>query len=539
MSCPGCKSLFRLPEELAGEQVRCQKCKQLFVVSMPMSGTIEPPVLATEPAPEASSPSAPPGSAPIEPTAPQAPADEVVMATVAEPKKEKPQPPPLPKTPMPTERPASALGALALLLLFVLGMFATGTFATIWIFTHLSPPLPIATASPLKVVREANQNAFWDENRNKNADKDKIREKDDRFWKENHPAVMPVPINLGPGDKAFVPGLTQHAAFVDHGKWGQDGPYSLYRVHLKEATTYHFYVGAFQVEPRLRVLAGEDVVADRLGQAPHDRVIVAYQPKRSGDYLLWITTRERVPGRFDLVITPESRANPIQVDLTVQPTYTDNHALRIEDSLDPGPNGFGPYRDYEVKLEAEKEYNISIVNARFLPVLRIDDNKPMTAPPIVGQFPPPLNHTFRPPTTGKYRVRVTSEHYGVGDYTLKIVPRSIAVQTILAAPDENGTYVDRRAFTPSDPNQIGRGPYKAYLVQLEEGKTYRVEMSLGNSPTSLTAFSPNNEQVGDVSGRKDAALTIVARQSGTYRIHAAADLPKVREEYTLRITTQP
>src|SRR5687768_11607862 len=30
--CPGCRSLFRLPEELAGRQARCQKCGQRFLV---------------------------------------------------------------------------------------------------------------------------------------------------------------------------------------------------------------------------------------------------------------------------------------------------------------------------------------------------------------------------------------------------------------------------------------------------------------------------------------------------------------------------
>src|ERR1700730_13772908 len=30
--CVSCRSLIRLPDELAGKQVRCQKCNQLFIV---------------------------------------------------------------------------------------------------------------------------------------------------------------------------------------------------------------------------------------------------------------------------------------------------------------------------------------------------------------------------------------------------------------------------------------------------------------------------------------------------------------------------
>jgi hypothetical protein len=67
------------------------------------------------------------------------------MATLASPKQEKSIPPPLPKTLVPEEPPASVLGTLALLLLDFLGMLGTGAAATIWIVTHLSPTLRITT----------------------------------------------------------------------------------------------------------------------------------------------------------------------------------------------------------------------------------------------------------------------------------------------------------------------------------------------------------------------------------------------------------
>src|SRR5258708_6345240 len=39
-TCPNCKALFRLDNELAGKKVKCQKCQHLFVVPEPSDGTV-------------------------------------------------------------------------------------------------------------------------------------------------------------------------------------------------------------------------------------------------------------------------------------------------------------------------------------------------------------------------------------------------------------------------------------------------------------------------------------------------------------------
>jgi predicted Zn finger-like uncharacterized protein len=41
-TCPSCKAIFRLAEELAGKKVKCQKCQGLFVVPTGEAGTMEP-----------------------------------------------------------------------------------------------------------------------------------------------------------------------------------------------------------------------------------------------------------------------------------------------------------------------------------------------------------------------------------------------------------------------------------------------------------------------------------------------------------------
>ena len=538
-SCPGCKSLFRLPDDLAGQEVRCQKCAQLFVVPIPKTGATDPSVVAPESPPAAAPSTAPPEEASSTAAqAPQTPVKDVLMTTLAAPNEEKPKPPPLPKTFVPPERPASVVGALVLLLLFLMALFGTGAFATIWIVTNLSPPLPITSGPPLHAGRDGNQNFEFG-----NA---KDWQKDDRFFEDKRQALAPEPVNFGFDNKAIVNGWTDQAPFIDHGKWNQDGPYRLYRVRLQEATTYNFYVGANQFEPRLRVFDGEKLVADRSGQAPHDRLMVSYQPKRAGDYTLWITTRKRVVGNFTLIVAPESRGKSIPVDLTLQPSYTGQHALRLEDPLDSGASAIGPYRDYEVKFDADREYAISIASAMFRPVLRIDDNKPVVPHnnPVVQQnpnpFAPQIDHSFRPAINGKHRVRVTSEQFGTGVYVLKIEPRPFALQRIIAGLDDKGSFAEQRQLTATDPQRTGRGSYKEYLlVDLVKGKKYGIEMSLGDSPTALTLLDPENIEVKSVAGQKNASLTFVADYAGTYRLHVFAPLPKNRAEYSLRITTEP
>jgi predicted Zn finger-like uncharacterized protein len=47
-TCPSCKAIFRLAEELAGKKVKCQKCQSLFVVPAGEAGTMEPGVYVPE-----------------------------------------------------------------------------------------------------------------------------------------------------------------------------------------------------------------------------------------------------------------------------------------------------------------------------------------------------------------------------------------------------------------------------------------------------------------------------------------------------------
>ena len=116
--CSECQSEFRFPEDWAGTEVHCAKCGKVLIVPMLEAKSEE----------------------------------TVVIATLAEPKEE------TSKSSASAERSASVVGALALLLLFLMSLFGVGAFATIWIATHLGPPIRITSAPPLHAIRDVKLN---------------------------------------------------------------------------------------------------------------------------------------------------------------------------------------------------------------------------------------------------------------------------------------------------------------------------------------------------------------------------------------------
>jgi hypothetical protein len=483
----------------------------MFVVPVATIGVAEP-VVPVENAPGPPQPE-------VVKTRPQ---DDVIAATLAETKEEapvaRPKPPPLPKSPPTQEATVGMLGAVALLLFFLLGLFGTGAFAFVWVATHLSAPLPVSAAPPLHAGNDANRNVGEKKN-------DGLILRD----KGNRPPVMPEQINFGPDGKGFVNDrMEMPAAWIDHDGWDKDGPYRLFKISLLEGKTYHFHVSGLGLCPRLQIFDNGKVNAERLGVRPSNRVMLAFQPKRTAEFLILVSTPQRVPGNFSLIVAPENRPLPGLLDPTVEQVCIDRHRLRVEDPLDPTMQTFGPFREYEVTLQAGKEYAFGVQSPHFIPVLRIFED-PIT---VVA---PNFDGSYRPRKSGKHRVLVTSRDYGLGDYVLSIARQGERLQRILAGFDGEGNFTDRREMTDRDPNREGFGQYKEYRVMLEQGKKYRIEMSLNDSPTALRLFDPDNRQVGEKKGM-EVALIHEADHTGAYRIHAAS---QGRGEYTFRISTEP
>jgi len=154
-TCPGCTAIFRLPDELAGKTVRCQKCERMFVVPLPTVGqglaiareteVDAPHEIVEEVVPIRDEADAPP---PIE-----AP---VAETTQGEPVIEgKPNAPlataPTPIVPVPIgngpEQSPSRFWAVVSLALFLFGVGATGAFAAIWVATHVTSPQVVLVPS--------------------------------------------------------------------------------------------------------------------------------------------------------------------------------------------------------------------------------------------------------------------------------------------------------------------------------------------------------------------------------------------------------
>ena len=93
----------------------------------------------------------------------------------------------------------------------------------------------------------------------------------------------------------------------------------------------------------------------------NDRVLFAYRSNRTADYLLWITT-EGFARNFDIAVLPESRPQQFPITPALQPNFVGQFGLRIDDPLDPRHDTFGPYREYLVTVEQDKEYTFSVHN---------------------------------------------------------------------------------------------------------------------------------------------------------------------------------
>ena len=532
-TCPGCKALFRLPEELAGKPVRCQKCAQMFTVPMPLSGlsapAVEAPVLAPPTAPVEALATLPKDDVILAALAPEAPPqDDVVLATLAEPSEpEAGTKPPLPSKRPPLERPISVAWTLALLALFLVALLATGGLASIWVATHLAPPLRLTAAPMLNAKRD-----FPFDNKREDGpvfmNKDDLNPVLENFGQK----VTPEPLDFGFDGRLTVNGRTQEAPGFNHGKWNQDGPYRLYRVRLTEGVRYNFLLSSPNLQARLRVVDGDVVVLDREDAS---RFMVSYQPAGSRDYLIWVRTPRFVPGNFDLTIVRESRPQPTSVDMTFQASFSArNVALRLQDPLDANQRQLGPYREYEVTLEANKVYVFRVDGAPFLPALMIDAEK-NGAPVLADAITRSINHTFRAPAAGKFRVRVAGQQYALGNFTLHILHKTDPI-TIIAQLDENGKYEDARAMTFNDP--LGpEGLFKTYLVELEGGQTYVFDMKSNAFKTRLDLFNPDNNRIGTglakAVGHSQIAYT--AARTGSYRLQAAA-VQGERGPYTFTIS---
>jgi predicted Zn finger-like uncharacterized protein len=526
-TCPGCKALFRLPEELAGKQVRCQKCAQMFEVPLPIVATVVPAAVAADSPAEA-----PILATVVEPTPPREepilatvvdeapPQEEPILAKVVEPSETKAESVPAKQKAPPPDRSLSVAMILAMVFLFVAAMLGTGTFAVIWVTGHLSPPTPVMVVPPLN----AGMNVGFDGNPNG------LNNGGNGFGNNNR-APEPERIEFGFNVQLLVNGRTHLPPGVDHGQWNLNGPYYLYRVHLLENTRYNFSLHTPNNQGRLRIVNfGLDWNASAV--FPANRVMTSVKVERSGDYVICVSAGFN-PTDFGLTIAKASNPEVIPLDLKGKaPVVTVRNELRPSDPFDFTRPTFGPYRDYEINLEANVDYSIRVRNAAgFTPALVMNGQEVLPR-----GFLPEIDYTYRAAIAGKVRIRVTSQYCGLGNYEFS-VSRVERPEAIISAvgKQENRALTAKDAFDP-----IGNGHYKLHHVALDADKVYVIDLKSDDFTTRLSLYGPDNKilRIGSAKGGKNAQITFRPTAAGTYKIRAASVNNGIGP-YTLTIESRP
>lgn len=517
-SCPTCKSIFRLPAELAGRQVRCQKCENTFLVPEVAPGVLETTTGMSAAPAEVSAPPNPPVAEPVEeviPTEIVSPAPPIEIVVVED------EPAPLAVAKpvdasksavlVPSPAPNMWLGRI-LLASFISSALLVLSGSGWWLSRNLdirSTRLPGQTASL---------------------------------------SPRAIPLELGSDGRLTVIGQTRQPDFVrDDARFRLDGPFELYAIHLEQGKTYNFSVISATIAPRLRVYDGRLPHADRSGLVPENKLIMAYQPKHNGEHLLLVSTSQRIIGDFILSAAQQRAAEVPRFDLAEQPSVVIKESLRLDHPLyGVDPNQSSPSREFRVTLERDRNYSISVASDDFNPKLVIFDRNNQSME-FARPWAQPNNnaHTFPyiPNITGEFRIRVTGDKFGLGDFTLRVTDATNfrPVHSVLVA-FQDGLFEDRRSFLPTDPNEpskAGLGPYKEYVVTLKTDQRYRVELKSDFFGTRLTVIDDKAQLVAGDTKLRNQPLEFTPAFSGQYHIRAIGENRKARGEYHLRIDQLP
>jgi predicted Zn finger-like uncharacterized protein len=158
-TCPGCKAIFRLADELAGQTVRCQRCAYTFVVPLLVTGqgmTMSNEPFAEVPMEKNESGTLEEEASPIEPIIDAVPPNPVIETAPVEAKAAMPSEPAVlaVEPPRPaavvSELPPGRLWMFASVAMFLFGLASIGGFAIFWVATHLVPPPRVVLVPPLK-----------------------------------------------------------------------------------------------------------------------------------------------------------------------------------------------------------------------------------------------------------------------------------------------------------------------------------------------------------------------------------------------------
>jgi CHAT domain-containing protein/Tfp pilus assembly protein PilF len=190
-----------------------------------------------------------------------------------------------------------------------------------------------------------------------------------------------------------------------------------------------------------------------------------------------------------------------------------------------------PAKQYLVKLEAGKHYDIAMSSGALDSFLVVQDSKGKQLAfddDSGGGLDAALR--FTPPESGSYRIYAAAFN-GAGAYTFRVseVAGEKAGTSIVGKDglklEGTVSALDRAVNVMARPNQIVTVRARRFLVKMEAGKRYDMTLSSLTMDSMLVVLDPTGKQLAiddDSGGALDASLEFQAPRDGDYPVLAAA-----------------
>lgn len=537
--CPGCKALFRLADEMAGKKVRCQKCGQLFAVPKPKAAAAPKPVA---PKPAAPAPAPPPiismslddpltdatvmqaPQAPevidatvmqapqpaevIDATLVQAPPPEVIDATLAEapkpagvvdavlvedeapeaPAKRRRKPQPIGSRPRPRRagdlprHSTVGAGALAFLAFLLIGGVMIACFAGVGALLNMG------------------------------------RGKDNgRAFLPPQPGPMPIARKDEPPRPLFLPAPGEVRSEFTVPAGGE----IVHTITFEKDQRYNFLVDGASSQVQID-FDGRAIINRGAGLFPV--ILFTFIPTQTGEHTIRISAQDGQ--RADYVLTVARTHNPPPTHIEPNPdpkvAYMATRKLQLMDPMpDNLPADLGPCHEYRISAEPGEQYEFRVMQPQFRPVLRFYDGER-----FLHHHNGPIITYAVPPGVKQLTVYVTGEQPSwLGSYNLEVRwlsardrpgPRKVAF-------DPAG-YHRNEKLSDLDPREGNLGRAKTYLIPMEKGLGYNIDMKSSQIDAYLSLYDPQGNLVAqddDSGGDFNARILFDPKSTGQYRLVAS------------------
>jgi predicted Zn finger-like uncharacterized protein len=455
-NCDRCSAKFRLPDELSGKQVQCQRCSHVFVAPAPdpvmLAAPVEsdPPQLAEAVAEKPRAAPMPPlmttdGKSPAKRRDREDPGDDDRprrrQRGTATPSKSR------------SGAGAGMIVSAAVLFLVLVGI---GAGVGLWAVTRRNvPPAPpvVAEKPPAwmepKIEKKFDERPPWQKEPKLETKKDEPKKDEPKFepkFEEKNPEVKnpEVKKSVNPFEDMLRATIDDSGAYSNSQTISyalprfQGQPGRAYAVELEKGRSYRFKVSSQQILPWLIVLDRNNhvLVQDTVGKTSVAEV--RWSATYSGEYRVFVGTAEQngKGGSYDFLIV---RSPDGVVKKKTEPILGENGRDPFEGMDDVNFNTRGAFtsrqqigRDaarfqkqpghaFAVDLVAGRTYTFDLASSDFVPSLLLLDQKYKVLARSTGAQGKPARIVWTAKAKGRHHVFATmSEPYTTGGYVLDI-----------------------------------------------------------------------------------------------------------------------